>query len=71
MDTPYGCIPVAKSTFAPNELLVMLPEVLLFLNTDIVLPSLFVTTKSLFPSPSISPMEIPHVLNPVANSTFA
>ena len=30
-----------------------------FLNTDIVLLLIFVTTTSLFPSPSISPMETP------------
>ena len=70
MDIPQGSLPVAKSTLVANELLVILPVVLVFLNSEIVLLLKFVTTTSLFPSPSISPIETPYGALPVAKSTF-
>ena len=37
MDIPSGLAPVAKSTLVANELPVILPDVLVFLKTEIVL----------------------------------
>jgi len=56
MATYLGDEPVVKSTLEANELIVMVPEVLVFLNTDTVLLVSFVTAKSGLPSPLMSPI---------------
>ncbi len=68
---PSGLVPVVKSIFVENELVVMEPVELVFLNTEMVLPRLFVTTRSGFPSPSRSPIATPNgFVVPVVKSTF-
>ena len=52
--TLSGVVPVAKSVFAVNEIV---PPVLVFLKTETVLVSLFVTIISGLPSPSRSSMQ--------------
>ena len=47
---------VVKSTFEAKELVVMEPDELLFLKTEIVLPEVLATAMSGLPSPSISLM---------------
>ena len=66
--TPDGCVPVVKSTFDAKELVVIEPEVLVFLKTETVVPlppTASVTTRSGLPSPSRSPMAIPLGFDPV------
>ena len=55
---------------AANELVLIKPVVLVFLKTEIVLLETFVTTKSGFPSPSMSPIATPCGLEPVVKSTL-
>ena len=71
IDTEYGPPPVVKSTFAANDEVVIEPLVEMFLNTETVLLKVLVTAMSLFPSPSISPMDTEIGWLPVAKSTFA
>ena len=68
--TPNGLEPVVKSTFEANELEVIAPVMLVFLNTETVLLLKFTTANSGFPSPSRSPMTTPKGFVPVVKSTL-
>ena len=70
MATPAGFVPVVKSTFAEKELLEIVPDVLAFLKTEIVLLPELVTTRSALPSPSISPKAAKYGPVPVVRSTL-
>jgi hypothetical protein len=56
IDTLYGALPVAKSTLAANEPLVIDPELDVLRNIDKVPLTLFTTAISILPSPSTSPI---------------
>ena len=60
-----------KSIFAAKELLSITPEELVFLNTEMVLYNSLETTRSGFPSPSMSPMSKYAGLDPTLKSTLA
>jgi len=65
MAQKLGSVPVGKSTLVANELAIMVPAILTFLNADIVLLTLFTVTTSNFPSPSRSSTFIPWGFAPV------
>ena len=67
--TLCGFVPVVKSALVPKEPAVIVPEVLMFLNTETVL-LLFVTAKSGLPSPSRSPMAMLNGPDAVVKSTL-
>ena len=69
--THKGAVPVVKSNFAANELAAIVPEVLVFLKTEIELLFWFATAKSGLPSPSMSPTVIFNGVVPVVKSTLA
>ena len=69
--TPKGVAPVAKSTFAANELLLITPAVVVLRNTETLPEPLLDTAKSSLPSPSISPIAIFSGFVPTVKSTFA
>src|SRR5258708_2202963 len=71
MATPPGAAPVAKSTFATNEPVVIELVVLVFLKTETVFGLLLVTAKSSFPSPSISAIATACGFAAAVKSTFA
>ena len=71
MVTPHGDDPVMKSTLAANELIVIEPEVLVFLKTETILDISLVTAKSGLPSPSMSPRIAYRGAVPTVKSTFA
>jgi len=62
---------VVRSTLVAKELVVMEPELLVFLNTETVLLVLLVTAKSGLLSPSMSPMATLNGPAPVVKSTLA
>jgi len=62
---------VVKSILAARELVVIDPDVLVFLKTETVLLIEFATAKSGLPSPSMSPKTILYGLVPVVKSTLA
>jgi hypothetical protein len=61
---------VIKSTLASNELVVILPLVLVFRNNEMLLLPQLAVAKSGLPSPSKSPIVIQRELLPVAKSTL-
>ena len=70
---PHGLVPlvpVAKSTLEANDPDDIEPELLIFLNIDIVLLVLLETIRSAFPSPSISAIALNFGLLPAEKSTF-
>jgi hypothetical protein len=70
MATVLGEVPVAKSILEAKELAVIEPEVLVFLKTETVLLTKFVTTISGLPSPSTSPIATLMGSSPVVKSTL-
>ena len=68
--TNCGKEPVVKSTLVANDPVVIVPEVLVFLNTETISLRAPVTTKSGLPSPSMSPMATTGGFIPVVKSTF-
>ena len=70
MVTKFGVVPVVKSTFEAKELEVIVPEELVFMKTETVLSSALGTTKSGFPSPSMSAMSASYELFPIVKSTL-
>jgi hypothetical protein len=69
MATMMGRVPVVKSTFEAKELVVIDPEVLVFLRTETLALSVLVTTRSGLPSPSKSFIATQVGFVPVAKST--
>ena len=67
----FGVVPEVKSTLVANEPVVIEPEVLVFLKTEIVLLALFVTARSGLPSPSMSPRATQYGVVPGVKSTLA